>query len=64
MLLYHLCDFGSWPLTLREGHKLMMFEDRVRRDILGAKGLETAGNWRKLQDEMLRTCAIHQILFA
>jgi hypothetical protein len=41
-----------------------VFENRVLREIFGAKGVETTGDWRKLQNEMIRNCAIHQILFA
>jgi hypothetical protein len=54
-----LLGFVSWPVTFSEGHKL-----RVLKDVFGAKGVETTGDWRKLQNEMLRTCTIHKILFS
>jgi hypothetical protein len=37
-----------WSLTLREEHKLMVFENRVLRRIFGPKRDEVMGEWRKL----------------
>jgi hypothetical protein len=39
-------------LTLREKHRLRVFEDRVLRKIFGPKRDE--GGWRKLHNELLR----------
>jgi hypothetical protein len=39
--------------TLREEHKLRVFENRVLRRIFGAKMYEVAGGWRKLHNEEL-----------
>jgi hypothetical protein len=36
------------PLTLREEHRLRVFENRVLRRILGPKRDEVTGGWRKL----------------
>jgi hypothetical protein len=44
----------TWPLTLREEHRLRVFEDRVLRKIFGPKGNEVTGEWRKLHNEELR----------
>jgi hypothetical protein len=43
-------------LTLREEHRLRVFENKVLRKILvfGPKRDEVTGEWRKLQDEELR----------
>jgi hypothetical protein len=41
-------------LTLREKHRLRVFEDRVLRRILGPKKDEVMGEWRKLHNEELR----------
>jgi hypothetical protein len=41
-------------LTLREGHRLRVFENRVRRWILGPKRDEVMGEWRKLHNKELR----------
>jgi hypothetical protein len=40
-------------LTLREGHRLRVFENRVLRRIFGPKWDEVRGEWRKLQNEEL-----------
>jgi hypothetical protein len=40
-------------LTLREEHKLRVFEKRVLRRIFGAKRGEVTGGWRKLYNEEL-----------
>jgi hypothetical protein len=38
----------SWCVTLREEHRLRVFENRVLRRIFGPKGDEVTGEWRKL----------------
>jgi len=38
----------TWSLTLREEHRLMVFENRVLRRIFGPKRDEVTGGWRKL----------------
>jgi hypothetical protein len=43
----------TWSLTLREEHKLRVFENRVFRRILGPKRDEVTGEWRKLHNEEL-----------
>jgi hypothetical protein len=35
-------------LTLKEGHRLRVFENRMLRRILGPKRDEVTGDWRKL----------------
>jgi hypothetical protein len=40
-------------LTLREKHRLRVFENRVLRRIFGPKRDEVTGGWRKLHDEEL-----------
>jgi hypothetical protein len=44
----------TWSLTLREEHRLRMFENRVLRRIFGSKRDELTGEWRKLHNEELR----------
>jgi hypothetical protein len=48
--------YGSetWSLTLREEHRLKVFETRVLRRIFGSKRDEVTGEWRKLHNEELR----------
>jgi hypothetical protein len=38
----------TWSLTLREEHRLRVFENRVLRRIFGPKRDEVTGGWRKL----------------
>jgi len=38
----------TWSHTLREEHRLRMFENRVLRRILSPKRNEVTGEWRKL----------------
>jgi hypothetical protein len=40
-----------WSLTLREEHRLRVFENRVLRRIFGPKRDEVTGEWRKLHNE-------------
>jgi hypothetical protein len=42
------CD--TWSLTLREEHRLRVFENRVLRRISGPKRNEVTGEWRKLNN--------------
>jgi hypothetical protein len=43
----------TWSLTLREEHRLRVFENRVLRRIFGSKRDEVTGEWRKFQNEVL-----------
>ena len=43
----------TWSLTLREEHRLMVFENRVLRRVFGPKMDEVTGEWRKLHNEEL-----------
>jgi hypothetical protein len=43
----------TWYLTLREEHRLRVFENRVLRRIFGPKRDELTGEWRRLQNEEL-----------
>jgi hypothetical protein len=44
----------TWSLTLREEHRLRVFENRVLRRIFGPKRDEVTGEWRKVHNEELR----------
>jgi hypothetical protein len=41
-----LYGYGTWSLTLREEHRLRMFENRVLMRIFGPKRDEVTGEWR------------------
>jgi hypothetical protein len=43
-----------WSLTLREEHRLTVFQNMVLRRIFGPKRDEVTGEWRKLNNEELR----------
>jgi hypothetical protein len=40
-------------VTLREEHRLRVFENRVLRRIFGSKRNKVTGGWRKLHNEEL-----------
>jgi hypothetical protein len=43
----------TWSLTLREEHKLKVFENRILRRIFGPRRVEVTGEWRRLHSEEL-----------
>jgi hypothetical protein len=43
----------TWSVTLREEHRLRMFENRVLRGIFGPKRDEVTGEWRRQYNEEL-----------
>jgi hypothetical protein len=43
----------TWYLTLREEHKLRVFENRMLRGIFGPERDEVMRRWRKLHNEEL-----------
>jgi hypothetical protein len=53
MLPVGLYGCETWSLTLREEHKLWVFENRVLRRIFGLKRDEVIGDWSKLHNEEL-----------
>jgi hypothetical protein len=48
-----LYGWETWSLTLREGHNLRVFGNRVLRRILAPKRDGVTGWWRKLHNEVL-----------
>jgi hypothetical protein len=46
-VVLYACE--TWSLTLREEHRLRLFENRVLRRIFGSKRDEVTGERRKLQ---------------
>jgi hypothetical protein len=45
----------TWSLTLREEHRLRVFENRVLRRISELKRDEMMGGWRNYEGTMLQT---------
>jgi hypothetical protein len=48
-----LYGYETWSLTLREEHRLGVFESNALRSIFGPKRDEVTGEWRKLHNEEL-----------
>jgi hypothetical protein len=49
-----LYEWETWSLTLREEHRVKVFENRVLRRTFGLKRDEVTRGWRKLHNEELR----------
>jgi hypothetical protein len=49
----HLYGYETWSLTVREEHKLRVFENRVLRRIFVPKTDGVTGGWRKMHNEEL-----------
>jgi uncharacterized membrane protein len=47
-----LYGYKTWSLTLREEHRLRVFENRVLRGIFGPKR-DVTGEWRRIHNEEL-----------
>jgi hypothetical protein len=50
ILPFVLCGCGTWSLTLREEHRLRVFENSVLKGIFGPERDEVTGEWRKLHN--------------
>jgi hypothetical protein len=48
-----LYECETWSLTVREEHRLRVFENRVLRRIFGAERDKVTRDWRKLHNEEL-----------
>jgi hypothetical protein len=53
MLPVDLCGCETLSLTLREEHRLRVFENRILRRTFGQKSDEVTADWRKLHNEEL-----------
>jgi hypothetical protein len=51
IILPVLYGFETWLLTLKQKHRLMGFENRMLKRILGLKTYEVTGEWSKLHTE-------------
>jgi hypothetical protein len=59
-LFLYWCE--TWSLTLREEHRLRVFENWVLRRIFGPKRDEVTGERRKLHNEEIHICSHPKIL--
>jgi hypothetical protein len=53
IILHVFYEREIWSLTVREGSRMRMFENRVLRRIFVRKRDEVTGEWRKLHNEEL-----------
>jgi len=53
ILPFVLYGCETWSLTLSEGRRLRVFENRVLRRVFGSKRDDVTGEWRKLHNEEL-----------
>ena len=53
ILPFVLYGCETWLLTLREEHRLRVFENRVLRRVFGPKRDKATGEWTKLHNEEL-----------
>jgi len=54
---------GTWSLTLREGRRLRVFENRVLRIKFGSRRDEVRGGGENYVMRSLMICTAHRILF-
>jgi hypothetical protein len=54
IILPVLYERETWSVTLREEHRLRLFENGVLRKIFGTKREEVARGWRRLHNEELQ----------
>jgi hypothetical protein len=48
-----LYGYEAWFLTLRERHRLRVFENRMLRKMFGSKGDEVTMKWKRIDNEEL-----------
>ena len=53
IILPVLCGCETWLLTLREEHRLRVFENRVLRRVFGSRRDVVTWEWRRLNNEKL-----------
>jgi hypothetical protein len=53
ILLVVLCGSDTWCVTLREGHRLRVFESRAMRRIRTSERDEVTGEWKRLCNKEL-----------
>jgi hypothetical protein len=58
---YLLYGCETWTLTLKEEHRLRVFENRVLRRIFGLKRIKATGEWRKLHKRSFVICTLRQL---
>jgi len=62
ILSFALYGCETWSFTLREEHRVRVFDNRVLKRVFGPWRDETR-EWRRLQNEELIICTPYKILF-
>jgi len=62
ILPFVLYGCETWSLTLRKGHKIWVFENRVLHRLFGSRKEEVAWGWRNCTKSFI-TCMLQQIWF-
>ena len=57
-----LYGYETWSLTLRDEHRLRVFENRMLRRMFGPRRDGVTGEWRKLHLRSSMICTPHPIL--
>jgi hypothetical protein len=58
-VIFYGCE--TWYLTIREEHRMRVFENKVLRRIFGPKREEVTGGWRKLLMRSFVICTLRQV---
>jgi hypothetical protein len=53
ILLVVLYECEAWSLTMREEHRLRLFDNRVLRRIFGVESKKVIQKWKRLQNKEL-----------
>jgi hypothetical protein len=61
LLLVILYKCGTSSLTLGEEHRLKVFKNRMLKRMCGPQREKVAGGWKRLYNEELHICILHQI---
>jgi hypothetical protein len=56
-----LYGYKTWSFILREGYRLLFFENKKLMRIFGSKSEEVTAEWRKLRDESFIICTVYVI---
>ena len=56
-----LCGCKTWPLTLRDKHRLCVFGNRVLRKIIRLKRDEVTGEWKRLHNGVRKGLCLREL---
>jgi len=53
LLFLPSAEYKVWSLSMREEHKMRVWDNRVLREMFGSVRYEVTGEWRRLHNEEL-----------